>query len=233
MLRREANTSTIAQAGAKVLEGLLNEESNRRTLRGLPPAKEDFTRNTTPENDAQTLREVVGRMASVSNRPTGSASSISPPALSATDSQPSSHPTPNQPFQSVATRPTPLPPLPTAMAFSVNAQPGAASLMGNGLPSNHDPSAGVATQNFFGFGGGELIGGNEGEDLLRSLGFFEVGAGTSMMSGLGGGASGNAGGPAGDGVASGEAGDALYASMLGGNPNMAQDLSWLDGLGEW
>merc|ERR1712093_636487 len=89
----------------------------------------------------------------------------------------------------------------------------------------------LLVDNFFGFGTGEVAGGgNDGEDLLRSLGFFEVGAaGSSMMAGLGGPGTGNAA----DGHAGESPGDALYASMLSGNPNMAQDLSWLDGLGEW
>lgn len=93
---------------------------------------------------------------------------------------------------------------------------------------------------------------NESEDLLRSLGFFEVGSGIMPTMGIpsnaAGGASGGstnsmggAGMMGGNGAAGAGGGGTAQAGfdtdggmfgMLGGS-NMVQDLSWLDGLGEW
>jgi hypothetical protein len=58
-----------------------------------------------------------------------------------------------------------------------------------------------------------LMGGDDSEDLLRSLGFFEV---NNIM------------------PSSGQNADSgSYNSMMNSNAGMVNDLSWLDGLGEW
>lgn len=220
MLRREVNNSTIAQAGAKVLEGLLNEEGARRTGRGLPAPNENFTRNNTPENDAPTLREVVERIASVSKtKPPG------PSSIASTASNSGGSPTipvsgkaltSPQTFTFAAAAAPPSSAAPTAASlppqqtgYSANAGPPS----GAGLPSvNLDLPP---TQSFMSAGGlnDSLMGGDDSEDLLRSLGFFEVNNIVPSM---------------------GECTDpSNYGSLMSGNSGMATDLSWLDGLGEW
>ena len=217
MLRREVNTSTIAQAGAKVLEGLLNEEGARRTGRGLAAPNEDFTRNNTPENDAPTLREVVERIASVSRAkvsggPASSASTASNSGGSPTLPNPAKGLISPQSttFSTTALQPTSIMPSATTLSTSFDAsRPSIAS----GLPSvNLDLPP---TQSFMSANGvnDSLMGGDDSEDLLRSLGFFEV---NNIMPSMG---------------ASTDSGN--YNSMMSGNADMATDLSWLDGLGEW
>lgn len=219
MLRRETNNSTIAQAGAKVLEGLLNEEGARRAGRGLPAPNEDFTRNNTPENDAPTLREVVERIASVSKaKPPG------PGSVASTASNNGGSPTLPAPSKSLTspqaagfsmsapsavTAPSAATPIVQQQSSFQATRPSAAS----GLPSvNLDLPP---TQSYMSANGlnDSLMGGDDSEDLLRSLGFFEV---SNIVPSMG------------QSVESGN-----YGSMMGGNNGMATDLSWLDGLGEW
>lgn len=208
MLRRESHTSTIAQAGAKVLEGLLNEEGQRRTQFGLPPAAEDFSRNTTPDTDHSTLRDVVGRIASVSHHGKSSfspTSATAPPTVGAlSDSQ-------NNPFSSRAPVQAPEQAQPMPFTFSASAGQPSSNTAPSGAMDNSLPPS----QSFLGSSlGDSLLGGDESEDLLRSLGFFEV-TGNSMNSGQGAGSS------------------EFSNSFFGSNNAMAQDLGWLDGLGDW
>ena len=225
LLRREAGTSTIAQAGAKVLEGLLSEEGQKRIQHGLPAANEDFSRNNSPENDAPTFREVVERIASVSKwqtQPFDTGSVFTQDvALPDVNELP---PRPNRPNAvsnstgfSTTTEPSAsifasaAPPVPT-LAFSTSG----ISQPESGKYFNSRPISGVPPSSYTGFGDAGL-GGDESEDLLRNLGFFEVG--TGLMPSM----------P--DGTSRMENTDSVFG-MLGGN-GMAQDLSWLDGLGEW
>lgn len=214
MLRRESNMSTIAASGARVLEGLLNEEGQRRIQIGLPPAGEEFSRNTTPDNDHSSLREVVGRIASVSN---SSKPVISPTAGNGeTTSIPSNALSdPQQNVFAAATTPAQPQPIkaPTPFTFSASAgQPSSTNMGGAMDPSSFSlPS----TQTFLGSAlGDNMLGGDDSEDLLRSLGFFEV-TGNSLSS-------------------VGQSGSAEFNSnFFGGENNMGGDLGWLDGLGDW
>lgn len=204
--------STIAASGARVLEGLLNEEGQRRIQIGLPPAGEEFSRNTTPDTDHSSLREVVGRIASVSNSskpiisPTSDTTNIPVNALS--DPQHNvfaAAPTPAQP--------QPIKP-PAQFAFSASAGQPSSTNMGVTLDSSLNlPS----TQPFLGSAlGDSMLGGDDSEDLLRSLGFFEV-TGNSLSS-----------------VGQGGSSD-FNSNFFGGSgdSNMTNDLGWLDGLGDW
>lgn len=214
MLRRESNMSTIAASGAKVLEGLLNEEGQRRIQIGLPPAGEDFSRNTTPDTDHSSLREVVGRIASVSNHTkpiiSPSADTLTPTAgVNAL----------SDPQQNVfAAAPTPVeasepPKASSTFTFSASAGQPSSTNMGGTM----DPSLSMLpTQTFLGSAlGNNMLGGDDSEDLLRSLGFFEV-TGNSLSSvGQSGGSS------------------DFNSNLFGGENAMSGDLGWLDGLGDW
>lgn len=213
MLRRESNMSTIAASGAKVLEGLLNEEGQRRIQIGLPPAGEDFSRNTTPDNDHSSLREVVGRIASVSNHSkpviSPNADTTTPTALTNALSDPQHNafaaaPTPVQ-------QPEPIKP-PMAFTFSASAGQPSSTNMGNTIDSSLSLPP---TQSFLGSALGDgMLGGDDSEDLLRSLGFFEV-TGNSLSS-------------------VGQGGSSDFNSNLFSTDNtMGGDLGWLDGLGDW
>ena len=263
MLRREASTSTIAQAGAKVLEGLLNEEGQRRAGRGLPPPSEEFTRNTVPDAEGPTLRQVVEKIASVSSSRTpgahsgtsGTSNAGSPPTIGGAASasalafgRSQTSPLtqsfgPMGPTSQLSRSTTHLPPLPTSAAqpsafghqrtasntstsgaLSASAPSASSRLPALGLDI---PSSGPGFMNNGGAFGDSLMGGDDSEDLLRSLGFFEVTG--SILPSLGDGAG---TGGLGDNGSGGIVGGSSFQNAFSG-PGMAQDLSWLDGLGEW
>jgi hypothetical protein len=212
MLRRESHTSTIAASGAKVLEGLLNEEGQRRTQIGLPSAGEDFSRNTTPDNDHSSLREVVGRIASVSNpnkalaSPTTATSNPATGALA--DPQHNSYNAPSAQQPSAMASGANMP-----FAFSASVgQPSSNTMGGSSMAS----SIGMPpTQTFIGSAlGDSLLGDDDSEDLLRSLGFFEV-TGNSLST-------------VGQGTT-----DFSANTFFGSDNTVGQDLGWLDGLGDW
>lgn len=186
MVRRESSTSTIAAASAKVLEGLLNEEDQRRQQRGLSAAPEAVTRSNTPDHVGSSLRAVVERIA-------GSTTALSPPsALTSTSVSPPMTKAPALPNRSIA-------PKPSGPVF--------ADMLS--LPTvDFNPASSPA--GFIGLGNTTLTQ-EESEDLLRSLGFFEVTTG-SMPSVSGG--------------------NSIHGSSFA-NTSMTQDLGWLDGLGEW
>jgi hypothetical protein len=226
MLRRESATSTIAQAAAKVLEGIISEEGQRRTQRGLPPAHETFTRNNTPEDEAPTLREVVERIASVSKWPqdrhdTAANKTGSPTAALAAPILPVSNGTHASPpaVLAVDARPPAISPTSTSFSFAFKNQPLTSAPVAASLPDANSSS--LAFTSFLNGvpsnGADSLMSGNDSEDLLRSLGFFEVGSG--VMPSMG--------------TAIASPGDGDIFGMFGGNSNMSQDLGWLEGLGEW
>ena len=207
MLDREATSSTIAQSGAKVLKSLLNKEGQRRSQRGLLLAKEDYKHSHTLHSEAPSLKGVVDRIASASSWQTQPSLPGGVTCLLGSDGMP------NLPAGPVRTVGLPLAVLPQ-LAVSSAIAPSPPGTRGDISHTSQAPTAGLAASSYASFGDPSL-GGDESEDLLRSLGFFEVG---------------NATVPVTPRVAE-NPGDTF--SILSGGGAMAQDLSWLDGLGEW
>ena len=184
MLRRESNTSTIAAASAKVLEGLLNEEDSRRQQRGMAAASTSLSRGHTPDSAGPSLREAVDRIAGVVQ---GSAGSANKSTLAASTTQ----------TRSTNQGTSPAPPSRPSLTVPVSA-------------SDIGITIAPGTQSFVGLGSTNTLSQEESEELLRSLGFFEVTA-NGIPS-----------------FASQESVDTIFA-----NGSSTQVDGWLDGFGEW